>query len=695
MNIVYNENALDGLKKFPDGIAYTCVTSPPYFGLRDYGTGTWIGGDENCSHMRDTKRSDKTITGHKNFDEMNGVGDAIYKDVCKRCGAIRKDQQIGLEETPEEYVQRMVEVFREVKRVLRDDGTVWLNVGDSYYSGNGSQVPDSKRTEESERGYLGTATRPKMAEDAKKKDLIGIPWMLAFALRNDGWYLRQDIIWCLSGGTSLYVKTSHGHCVMTAKDLYRLNYGDVQLWNGKKWTNLVGMSRNRRTGFEMELVLRSGERIGCTDSHKFPTDSGIKRADEVIIGDTLIRTQLPESDHCDSVIDNDAAWFSGLYLAEGSRSGACIQISGHSKEVDRLEKLERIAKKFDGHIAYTIDGNKMNIRLYGKILNAIIDEYISGKVARNKCASPSVWRRDNTFLESFLDGYLSGDGHWDGSRWRLKFTRNYNLERDLRVLCARLGFHLVLNISQATFDGRIFPAFRGEIRKDRSGHFNEKSTCEVVGIRKSRCRYIYDIEVEDDPHIFALSSGILTHNSKPNPMPESVTDRCTKAHEYIFLLSKSPRYYYDSDAIKEPAMETSISKQRRAVSDTHKLVKGAPGQTPHTLAKPRPNDPNRVINSIRNKRSVWNVNTKPYKGAHFAVFPEELIEPCILAGCPEGGIVLDPFMGSGTTAVVAKKNNRQYIGTELNPEYMRLIEERVEKAEVKPSLRHVNQFFDV
>lgn len=153
-----------------------------------------------------------------------------------------------------------------------------------------------------------------------------------------------------------------------------------------------------------------------------------------------------------------------------------------------------------------------------------------------------------------------------------------------------------------------------------------------------------------------LRQDIIWH--KPNPMPESVTDRCTKAHEYIFLMSKSPKYYYDADALKEPV--ENMGKPR-------KFRDGDPSATLR-------NDDGRMYipKEDRNKRSVWTVNTKPYAGAHFAVFPTELIEPCILAGAPVGGIVLDPFMGSGTTAQVAQNLGRQYIGCELNSAYMEL-----------------------
>ena len=172
-----------------------------------------------------------------------------------------------------------------------------------------------------------------------------------------------------------------------------------------------------------------------------------------------------------------------------------------------------------------------------------------------------------------------------------------------------------------------------------------------------------------------LRQDIIWH--KPNPMPESVQDRCTKAHEYIFLMSKSQKYYYDADAIKEQMSEDSKARLTRGVSEVHKNVNGAPGQTPHSMNQPRKNGENIESPDNRNKRSVWTVTTKPYAGAHFAVFPSDLIEPCILAGAAPGQVVLDPFMGSGTTAQVAQNLGRQYLGCELNPEYEALQNKRL------------------
>jgi len=340
------------LSEFAPQSARTCVTSPPYYGLRDYGTATWIGGDPNCNHRRDSKvKAENCNTGHKNHDEMAGVGDAIYKTVCPKCGAIRQDSQIGLEETPEEYIESLVNVFRSVRDVLTDDGTLWVNLGDSYYNyrpGKGQSYPKQSVSKTKQDLPDECNKRGNKLDGLKEKDLIGIPWMFAFAMRNDGWYLRQDIIW-----------------------------------------------------------------------------------------------------------------------------------------------------------------------------------------------------------------------------------------------------------------------------------------------------------------------------HKPNPMPESVRDRCTKSHEYIFLFSKNRKYHYDNEAIKEPAKDWGTRDRTNG-----KYHNEGTGLQPHSgLTKSYP---------TKNKRSVWSVTVKPYKEAHFATYPPDLIEPCILAGSEEGDTVLDPFMGAGTTAAVAKSLNRHYIGCELNEDYGNLIQKRIQ-----------------
>lgn len=165
-----------------------------------------------------------------------------------------------------------------------------------------------------------------------------------------------------------------------------------------------------------------------------------------------------------------------------------------------------------------------------------------------------------------------------------------------------------------------------------------------------------------------LRQDIIWH--KPNPMPESVRDRCTKSHEYIFMLSKSPRYYYDHEAVKEPAVATHASGNgfKRDARESYKNADGSARGNESQWSD---------VGGKRNRRSVWTVSTKPYPGAHFATFPPDLIEPCILAGCPVGGTVIDCFGGSGTTAGVAVSNDRDAVICEISPDYGNLIPARV------------------
>ena len=700
-------DALGSLTTLTHESAQTCVTSPPYWGLRDYGIEPLVWDNHNgCEHEWGVSRtkvvavSDKREQAHTSERDMLMDGQVVSQGSFCQCGAWRGC--LGLEPTPELFVQHLVGIFREVKRVLRKDGTVWLNLGDSYAGSNGNGNQPQTRVNITADKFTPFVNVTGRVKGLKPKDLVGIPWMVAFALRADGWYLRSDVIWCLSGGTWVYARTQKGDMPIMVRDLARLREGTVQLWNGDKWTNLLGMSKSKRQGDEITITLRSGERISCTPTHRFPAnkvrdsfqESGVFEASELRVGDSLVQCRLPgpcvpkHPKH----IDLDAAWLAGLYIAEGSMSEDTIQLAGHVKEEARWLRVCSIATSYGGSATRTIDGNKMDIRIYGKMLVALIAELVSGRTAKDKCFAPVVWRYTNEFLAEMLNGYLSGDAHDDepNQRFRLGFRRNYNLERDLRTACARLGYTLTLNPSVATLNGREFPIFRGELRKSRSGHHNEKDRCEIVRIERSRCREVYDLGVDDEPHVFALASGVLTHNSKPNPMPESVTDRPTKSHEYIFLLSKSQRYYYDAEAIRDPPArewwtETrtvpgnpdrndggSVTSRPRRADKEHGHVRRHAGFNDRWDAMSKEEQ---AMNG-RNKRSVWEIATNPFPEAHFATFPPDLIKPCILAGAPVGSLVLDPFAGSGTTGKVAIELGRKALLIEPKAEYIEMIKKR-------------------
>jgi len=590
----------------------TCVTSPPYWGLRDYG-----------------------VAG-----------------------------QIGLEATPEEWLERMVEVFRLVRDLLADDGTLWVNMGDAYCHGTGKDRKPTTTAGNRVPASWSNRSQPQRirpSSDIKPKDLIGQPWMLAFALRADGWYLRRDIIWCLSGGTRVYARTQKGEMPMTIKDLVRLRTETVQLWNGEKWTQVLGWSETPREE-TVEIRLRSGEVIGCTPHHEWPTQRGRVAASDLRVGDVIDSTVLPEPESAKSpaLIPNEVGRFIGLYLAEGSRSGGTIQIASHVREHDREAFLRELAEQYGGSVhVHRTSPSGMTINVESRVLSALVDTYVGGRVARDKHLKVECWKRSNAFLSEVLRGYLEGDGHYDekNTRWRLGFTGNDALAADLRTLAARLGVGLRLSRASQTSNGRTFPGWRGELRFEKSGHHNEKPDTEVVAIGRSRARKFWHIGVADAPHTFALASGVLTCNSKPNPMPETVSDRPTTAHEYVFLLSKQPRYYYDAEAIKEPATGgahtrgSGVNPKSRSWKtpdgwDTSTGTGGhgsfhkegrEKGKTDYEhKTRPRQNESfSSAVSGLvdnRNKRSVWTIPTKPFPGAHFATYPPELIEPCILAG---------------------------------------------------------------
>lgn len=287
-------------------------------------------------------------------------------------------------------------------------------------------------------------------------------------------------------------------------------------------------------------------------------------------------------------------------------------------------------------------------------MEATPDEFVASLVA--------VFREVRRVLRD--DGTLwlnLGDSYADANRNSARRGKDASgVERPLVALvCERCGESFAGNVGR-----RFCSAFCGgsdnSRRSERPGAVKAK---DLLGIP-----WLVAFALRGDG--WYLRSDIIWH--KPNPMPESVTDRPTKAHEYVFLLSKSPRYFYDADAIREE--DSGQDHSYRNVLD------GQPSLEPSNGLRASHGGLRTVDGrngAGRNKRSVWVVPTHPFAGAHFATFPPKLIEPCILAGCPPGGVVLDPFAGAGTTGVVALRHGRSFVGFELSPEYARLARHRI------------------
>ena len=719
------------LKAVPDKHVQCCVTSPPYWGLRDYGI----------------EPVDWPAVEFAPIAGLPVVKVAAQKAV------------LGLEDDLWSFVGHIVLVFREVWRVMRDDAVLWLNMGDSYAAcGSGS---DGK-----ELAYMGEAAtrrqarRPK-ASGLKPKDLVGQPWLLAKALQADGWFLRSDVIWCLSGGAHVYVRGQKGDMPMMIRDLVRLKPRSVQLWNGKAWTRYMGYREATSRAGALEIELRSGERIGCTPGHEWPTQRGLVAAAGLAVGDVIHTCSLPQPEaDCPHNIPPNVGWVVGHYLAEGSRSGTTIQIACHADEEPFVRRQwAEFAQSYGGSThSHTYRGKGRTVCVEGRAALAIIDTYIAGRTAKDKHLTTAAWNRESLFLDYVRRGYIYGDGHYEenNNRWRLGFTRNDHLAADLRTLAARLGHRVRLRACFANIGEKRYPAYRGEWRCSTTSHHNTKPNGEIVAIRASRARRFYDIAVEDAPHLFSLASGVLTHNSKPNPMPESCRDRPTKSHEHVFLLTKQGRYFYDADAVREAGARDGDGCGKWSAARTN-----APGdgRAPVDRGARRPDTA-----TGRNLRDVWTIATQGFPDAHFATFPEKLIEPCIKAGTSERGacakcgagwervtekgaliadghakhlrphaiepnlrdvadkgwsqeagfmpnacfahtttgwrpsceceagepvpaIVLDPFGGSGTTAAVAYRLGRDYVLCEANADYLPMIAKRVGKVSV-PLFEH-------
>jgi DNA modification methylase len=284
-NRAYLGSAED-MRQIPDASVHTTVCSPPYYALRDYNSAVWIGGDDSCDHVRHKAGVHSLLTGGLDGYERTYQHVAPYKgDRCGRCGALRVDEQIGLERTPEEYIDRLVAVFREVYRVLRPDGTLWLNLGDSYTAGTVGRKDGHRRNAHGafangvhHERQAGGGGRPRLPpQGVKKKNLLGIPWRVAFALQENGWYLRDAIVWAKSNAMPASVRdrcTSSYELIflLTKKPRYFIDMQAVRELSGgsANLRNVWNMPTRRYLGahfatFPRELPARC-IRLGTSDA---------------------------------------------------------------------------------------------------------------------------------------------------------------------------------------------------------------------------------------------------------------------------------------------------------------------------------------------------------------------------------------------------------------------------------------------
>jgi DNA modification methylase len=441
--------------------------------------------------------------------------------------------QLGLEKTPEEYVARMVEVFREVRRVLKSDGTLWLNLGDSYWGGKGENGSSKARATATERGFVqsgGTVQMSKRPQDGrheslKPKDLCGIPWRVAFALQADGWVLRQEIIW-------------------------------------QKPNPMPESVRDR-----------------CTKSH------------EQIFMFAKARWAGPAPRQFDFISDQDARWLALFLDTEGN---ICAK---------RSERVEG-RTQYGAQIAF---------------------------------ANTSKW-----LLETAQRIIGKGNLHERGGKNAPMYY--YQLSgREAGDLCHRLYPFLIVKQRQARLAIHIQERLDPNGKKRPGGFRHPDHTAFLEWA-------------------WATMKS-LNHFGAPDlsDVPEPALGKWADCE----------RYWYDAEAVKEAA-----TSSYRPSDFIPKSEKDKQGQSCATKASPN-NRTDEIKNTDRNLRSVWTITTKPFPEAHFATFPPEIPERCIKAGCPKGGVVLDPFFGAGTTGLVAMRLGREFIGIELNADYCKMAGRRI------------------
>jgi DNA modification methylase len=361
--------------------------------------------------------------------------------------------------------------------------------------------------------------------------------------------------------------------------------------------------------------------------------SQMNRINSILTGDALRELQKLPDNFADCCVTSPPYYGLRRYY-----KGVCLKDDVPEWVIGELEKLN-IMPTYSMNI-YDEHTIPENLRQYFKPAEIGLEDTPEAYIAQLRNVFREVWRllkADGTLWVNMGDSYCGGKGYSGSSAGRYQSERR-KAGKSITHDCSCIGG-------------------KGIIRHTDCKHARIKPK-DLIGIP-----WMLAFALRFDG--WYLRQDIIWHKS--NPMPESVTDRCTKSHEYIFLLSKSRKYYFDHQAIMEPAAYDG--RKDKLYKGGRKDMAGGAHERWQTV--------NGV--PVRNKRDVWTVNTEAYRETHFATYPPALIAPCIKASCPEGGTVLDPFMGAGTTAMVARKLNRNFIGIELNPEYVKIAEQRLKE----------------
>lgn len=597
--------------------------------------------------------------------------------------------QFGMERSPQQYIAHSMIFLKEMWRVLRKDGVLFYNIADKYISAKGTC-----------RDPGGTAGRTLPSVVAKKaagvypldrgnitemrsyglkpKDLGLIPERFSLAAQDAGWTVRGRIIWhkCLAGTTPIYAR-SQGRAIRTSvRELTQLPIDQLELpAPDGKWRRvlLVEAQGDQPT---LTLHLRNGSHMEVTPEHRFPTERGLVEAKQLQVKDSLTASSLPPEAGT-SLGTYEVGWVVGFYLAEGSpvSMSTGLQFAMHAREVDFTENLRAFATNFAGDFQSHVYDNSRHTILSGKAVQGVILNYVDGKNAKGKHLSRRAWEESNTFLEGVVDGFLNGDGHYEvaNKRWQFSNTWNPELLYDLKTACRRIGWFMRANPGRTKLEGKTYATFRGEIRKTRSGHFNQRDDYEIRRIEHTHAK-VYEISIDSDDHLFVLPDGVVTHNS--NCSPEAVKDRPAVNYEIIWMLTKRSHYYYNKQGYMVPTSRPG--EISNIAGKKHRQPGLVPPGDPQDRGGHSQYDGLRKFRTpeLRAMRSVWSFATEGYGGKHRSVFPEKLVEICIRLASREGDLVLDPFLGTGTTLKVAKRLGRRGVGYELGPKYLAMARER-------------------